>query len=316
MNRPFALRLASVLLAGLLLPAQVCFALDTPAPADTPVPSVDGTPDVAPEPSPSLHLRQGKIDLSNGLAELNVPEGFRYLDAADSRKVLVDVWHNPPEAAEGVLGMLVPAGFAGHGKDSYGVVITYEDSGYVKDDDAGKINYDDLLKQMQKTAQEHNAAREKAGYPSVEIVGWAAPPRYDAAAKKMYWAKEIRFGDQPQGSGDTLNYDIRILGRRGVLVLKAIAGMDQLDQIRDATPQILGMVNYSQGHRYADFNPKTDKVAAYGLAALVVGGIAAKAGLFKLMIPVLLAAKKFVIIGVVAVAGFFKRLFRGGEKRE
>ena len=91
--------------------------------------------------------------------------------------------------------------------------------------------------------------------------------------------------------------------------------MDQLDEIRNATPEILGMVNYNQGHRYADFNPKTDKVAAYGLAALVVGGIAVKAGLFKLLIPVLLAAKKFLIIGVVAVAGFFKRLFKGGEKR-
>ena len=299
----------------LLLPAWVCPAQDAPTPNDSPA-VAEVTPPAGREAEPTFHPREGRIDLSGGLAELNVPKDFRYLDAGDARKLLVDVWGNPPQAADGVLGMLVPDGFTGHGKGSYGVVITYEDSGYVKDTDAGKINYDDLLKQMQKSTQEHNTEREKAGYPTVQLIGWAAPPRYDAASKKMYWAKEIRFGDQPQGSGDTLNYDIRILGRRGVLVLNAVASMDQLDEIRNATPQILGMVNYNQGHRYADFNPKTDKVAAYGLAALVVGGIAAKAGLFKLMIPVLIGLKKFLVIGVVAVAGFFKRLFKGGEKRE
>ncbi len=88
-----------------------------------------------------------------------------------------------------------------------------------------------------------------------------------------------------------------------------IAGIDQLDQINQAAPQILSMVNFQQGNRYADFDPKTDKVAAYGLAALVAGGILAKVGGFKLLIGLLLAAKKFVIIGVAAVVGFFKRLF-------
>ena len=309
-------RLAAVLLAALLLPASFGFAVppaDSAAPEDSP--AAGASPAAAPAKAPALTFHDGKIDLSNGLAELNVPKEFRFLDKDDSRKVIVDFWHNPPASAEAVLGMLVPAAFAGHGQDSWGVVITYEDSGYIKDNDAGKINYDDLLKQMQKSTLEHNAERQKEGYPSVELVGWAAPPRYDAATKKMYWAKEIRFGDQPQGP-DTLNYNIRILGRGGVLVLNAIAGMDQLDEIRHATPQILGMVNYNQGHRYADFNPKTDKVAAYGLAALVVGGIAAKAGLFKVLIGVLIAAKKFVVIGAIAVAGFFKRLFKGGEKRE
>ena len=313
MTRTFVVRFAAVLFAVLLLPAWIGSAAsagDTPAPDESPAVDPAGTPAVV----PSLHPREGKIDLSNGLAELNVPKEFRFLDKDDSRKILVDVWHNPPGAAEGVLGMLVPTGFGEHGKDSWAVVITYEASGYVKDNDASKLNYDDLLKQMQKSTQDHNAEREKEGYPPVELVGWAAPPRYDAATKKMYWAKEIRFGDHPEGP-DTLNYDIRILGRRGVLVLNAVAGMDQLDEIRGATPQILGMVNYNQGNRYADFDPKTDKVAAYGLAALVVGGIAAKAGLFKLMIPVLLAAKKFVVIGVLAVVAFFKRLFKGGEKR-
>ena len=268
-------------------------------------------PDAAVQTLRSLNYQRGKITLKNDLASLDVPEAFRFLDANDARKVLVDVWHNPPDAADGVLGMLVPAKGTTEEGQSYGVVISYDDRGYVKDDDAGKINYTSLLQEMQKATHDQNESRTKAGYPAMELVGWAAPPRYDQATKKLYWAKELQVGgDQAHG----LNYDIRILGRRGVLVLDVVAGIDQLEQISQAAPQILSMVNFQQGNRYADFNPKTDKVAAYGLAALVAGGILAKAGGLKLLIGLLVAAKKFLIIGVVAVVGFFKRLF-GRERR-
>lgn len=99
-----------------------------------------------------------------------------------------------------------------------------------------------------------------------------------------------------------------MLGRRGVLVLNAVAGMSQLSEIERATPQILAMVDFKAGERYADFQPSSDKYAAYGLAGLVAGGVAAKAGLFKVLIAGLLAAKKFVIIGLVAAGSFIAKL--------
>jgi uncharacterized membrane-anchored protein len=176
----------------------------------------------------------------------------------------------------------------------------------VKDDDAGKIDYADLLKKMQAEAREGSKARVKEGYPSVELIGWAAPPRYDAAAHKLYWAKELKFGGE---DSPTLNYNIRMLGRRGVLVLNAIAAMNQLPEIEQQTPTILTMVNFTEGHRYADFDASTDKVATYGLAALVAGGIATKLGFFKLLIAGLIAAKKFVIIGLIAGGAWLKKLF-------
>ena len=100
-----------------------------------------------------------------------------------------------------------------------------------------------------------------------------------------------------------------MLRRRGVLVLNAVASMSDLKMIEEHSPQIVGMVDFKEGNSYADFNGKTDKVAAYGLAALVAGGIAAKAGLFKVLWVGLLAAKKFVIIGVIALVAFAKKIF-------
>ena len=147
-----------------------------------------------------------------------------------------------------------------------------------------------------------------ASAPAIELVGWATPPRYDAAEKKMYWAKELRFGDSTE---NTLNYNIRILGRRGVLILNAVAGMPQLAEIEKAAPAILATVNFQEGHRYMDFTPGTDKVATYGLAGLVAGGVLAKAGFFKVLVGILIAGKKLVIVGAIAVFVLVKKLFGG-----
>jgi uncharacterized membrane-anchored protein len=166
---------------------------------------------------------------------------------------------------------------------------------------------------MQASVTEENKERTKQGYPAITLVGWAAPPHYDAATHKLYWAKHLKVDGADE---DTLNYSIRILGRKGVLELNAIAGLGQFDAIDKQTPQILGMVEFSGGSRYADFDPKTDKVAKYGIAALVAGGVvagAAKLGLLKGLWVGILALKKFIIVAALAVGAFFKKLFKRGD---
>ncbi len=260
----------------------------------------------------NLKFQTGKIPIKSGLATLNVPEQFKYLNANDSGKLLT-LFGNPPSEN---LGIIFPAAtdLLKDG-DHWFVVLQFEEDGYVKDDDADKINYTDLLQKIKDGAREANAERTKQGYPGIEIIGWASPPRYDKASHKLYWAKEIRFEGEPL---HTLNYNIRMLGRRGVLVANAVASIGMLPEIEAAAPQILAMVDFNEGHRYADFNSSTDKTAAYGIAALVAGGIAAKAGLFKGLWIALLAAKKFVIIGLVAVASVFKKLWSSitGRKQQ
>jgi uncharacterized membrane-anchored protein len=253
----------------------------------------------------NLKYQTGEIDLRNGLARLTLPKDFNYLGPDDAETVLVKLWHNPPSGTK-LLGLLLPAGLTPLDTNCWVVTIEYDEDGYVKDSDASNINYDDLLKRMQKAVAEGNAERKKQGYRTAELVGWAAPPHYDSATHKLYWAKDLRFEGAKH---DTLNYNIRLLGRRGVLELNAVARMSAFEEIDAKTPQILAMVDFKEGNQYADFDPKVDKVATYGIAALVAGGIAAKMGLFKLLLVGLLALKKFIIIGVLAAAAFFKKLF-------
>ncbi len=153
------------------------------------------------------------------------------------------------------------------------------------------------------------SARSKASR-AIDLVGWAAPPHYDAASNKLYWAKELAFGGQPE---HTLNYDIRVLGRGGYLSLNAVAGMNQLQMVESKMQNILAMTEFDPGQRYGEFNASTDKLAAYGIGALVAGTIAAKAGLFAKLFVVILAAKKFIIAGLLAVGAAFKKFF--GRKK-
>jgi uncharacterized membrane-anchored protein len=257
----------------------------------------------------SLHYQQGQIALAQADAHLNLGPQFRFLDTADARKVLEDLWGNPPD--DSVLGMVVPASVPLDSEHSWAVVLTESDDGHVSDEDAAKTDYPKLLKQMQEETEDENAERTKAGYSALHLVGWAEPPHYDAASKKLYWARELAADGSDQHS---LNYDIRVLGRSGYLSMNAVAGMGDVAAVKAGMQELLPMVDFDPGKRYADYDAKTDKLAAYGVAALIGGGIAAKAGLFAKIGALLLAGKKLVVLLLAAIAGVWRKFFgkKGG----
>jgi uncharacterized membrane-anchored protein len=295
MRRAFALLLPLALLAGA-------------ARAQAPEGEGEGEGMTPEQFEATLNYQTGTVTIKDGLATLNLGQGFRYLGPDDAQRLLVDAWGNPP--GEKPLGMIVPAA-SPLSEEGWGVIISYQEDGYVKDDEAAKIDYDALLQEMQTGTREENAARTEAGYPAIELVGWAARPRYDAAAHKLFWAKELKFGAFPE---NTLNYDVRVLGRRGVLSLNAVAAMSQLPAIERDMQQVLGFVEFNAGHRYGDY-VRGDKVAAYGIGALVAGKVAAKAGLLKILLGALVVLKKGAVVLVLAALAFAKRLF-GGKKEE
>jgi uncharacterized membrane-anchored protein len=253
-----------------------------------------------------LDFQRGKIVLPGDIATLNVPENFRYLTPEQADRILVEAWGNPPGTK--TLGMLFPSEVSPLSEEGWGVVITFQEDGYVKDDEAGKINYNELLQQMKEATAAENKERQQQGYESINLVGWAASPHYDAATHKLYWAKELNFAGAP---ANTLNYDIRLLGRRGVLSFNAVAAMNQLGAIEDDMKEVLGFAEFNAGHRYTDFSSGTDKIAAYGIGALIAGKVAAKVGLFKLALGLILAGKKFLLLALIPVAAFVKKLFGG-----
>jgi uncharacterized membrane-anchored protein len=253
---------------------------------------------------PQLHFQTGDILLPNKVATLHLGSRYRYLDPANAETMIV-AWGNPD--GSGTQGAIVPADVDPFTGEGWAVILTYEEQGHIDDSDATKIDYDDLLKDMKSDEADENAQRKKAGFDAVHTVGWAEKPSYDATSKRLYWAKELDF----EGSKThTLNYDVRVLGREGVLSMNAVGSMSQLDQIRGDMRPLIQVADFNSGYRYAEFNKKTDKLAEYGLGALVAGGVAAKLGLFAKLGVFLLAIKKFVIMGVIAIGAFVAKFFK------
>jgi len=263
----------------------------------------------------SLQFQRGAITVGDSLAAIALTDKFVYLDSEDAKTFLTKIWENPPAVAAHTLGMLLPTDANPLSAEGWGIIISYDKSGYVSDEDAEKIDYAELLQEMQEATRKVSSERAKDGYAAFELMGWARQPYYDKADKKLYWAKRLKFADATE---ETLNYEIRILGRRGVLNLNVVAEMSALAQIDQAAPKILSMVSFKEGNRYSEFNPSIDEAAAYGLAGLIAGGLLTKAGFFKGLIAVLLASKKLIAIGAITlVAGLWgavKSLF--GKKTE
>lgn len=246
----------------------------------------------------SLSPQTGEVALEQAGVTLNVPDDFYFLNASDASVVLEDVWGNPPDPY--VLGMLFPAELTPFDAGAWGVEIQYEEDGYVSDEDAGSIDYSTLLRDMQHDAREANKERVKNGYEPVELVGWASEPFYDGHARKLHWAKELKFGDMEE---TTLNYNVRVLGRKGVLVLNFIAGMPQKAEIEERLDAVVAMAEFNPGSRYADFNPDIDKVAAYGIGALIAGKAASKAGLLAAAVLFLKKFWVYILLGIGVVSG-------------
>ena len=251
----------------------------------------------------------GTVTIGDNLATIQVPAGFKYLDPKQTKVVLEEVWGNP--ADNGYLGMLFPADLGPVSIGSWAINISFEREGYVNDDDAKDINYDDLLAEMKESSSASNQARVEQGYEPIEFVGWAKPPYYDEKQHKLFWAQEIKFGTETiEGNPNTLNYNIRILGRKGILVLNAIATMDEIGEIDNNLDKILASVDFQQGERYQDFDADIDEVAAYGIGGLIAGKVLAKAGFFA----VIAKFGKFIFVGLIAVFAGIRKFFFGSKE--
>lgn len=259
----------------------------------------------------AMKWQTNTVTLSNGVARLKIPQGFKFLNPEQSQYVLHDLWGNPPRPD--VLGMIFPENSNPFTDSSFAFIISYDEEGYVKDKDADKIDYDDMFKEMKAGESDINEKRKAEGYEPIFMVGWAQKPYYDKTNKVLHWAKELNFGD---AESSTLNYEVRVLGRKGILSLNAIAAMNELPLVKANIDQVLKIPEFTEGNRYADFNESTDKVAEYGIGALVAGGILAKTGMLGVIGKFLLAAWKFIAIGVVALWGVTKRFFTGKKKEE
>lgn len=266
----------------------------------------------------SLHPQTGSVAISQADVTLNLGDAYYMLDAEEAKRVLTEGWGNPPESVSAVIGLIFPAGKT-FVDDTWGAVLTWSPDGYVSDADANKINYDTLLEQLREGEDQDNQQRRQAGYSTIHLVGWAQQPTYDPARHTLIWAKELSFSDAPNGP-KTLNYDVRVLGRRGVFSMNMVTDMGHLADTRTAATELMQTAVFNPGARYTDYVEGQDQKAAYGLAGLVAGGaalaVAKKAGVLGILLLILKKGGVFLLAGAGAAFAWLRNLMSGGKGGE
>ncbi|MCB1235846.1 MAG: DUF2167 domain-containing protein [Verrucomicrobiae bacterium] len=236
-------------------------------------------------------------------AEITIPPGYRFTGTKGTQQ-LMEVYGNPKTDRE--YGLIAPESL------DWFVVFEFEKSGYVKDDEKDEINdafARKLLKSMQDNDKASNAQRRELGYPALHTRGWAKPPFYNEATNNLEWALDLESED----GGRTINFNTRLLGRYGVMESVLVCDPEQLDAVMPEYQNLIAGFQYRGGHRYAEYK-SGDKVAKYGLTALIVGGgaaVAAKTGLLAAFAKAIAKGGKAIVVGIVALfAGIWKAIKR------
>ncbi len=237
-------------------------------------------------------------------AVLKLPAGYLWVPEPAASQLMKALGNHPDERE---LGLIFPQAE----NEQWMIVADYEPSGYIKDDDAEKWDVDELFKGLKEGTEAANTERREQGFKELEIVGWVEKPAYTADAHRLVWSMSARGKGEPADAPMSINYNTYALGRDGYITMNLITRLDAVGADKRHAQVLLDALGYNEGKRYADFNSSTDKVAEYGLAALVGGLAAKKLGMFALAAGFFAKFAKVILLagaGLVAVfTKFFKR---------
>lgn len=234
--------------------------------------------------------------------QAKIPDGLIFFNAKDTR-TLLERLENLTSGDE--------LGLVGTPDLKWLAVFAFDNSGYVEDTgDAADIDAKALLQSIKDNVAEANKEKAARGWAPSEVVGWAIPPHYNKETKNLEWS--VRF----KSSGHEYdNYNVRILGREGVMRVIFVGDQDGYAQSLQAARSVMADYSFSAGKTHAEWR-QGDKVAGYGLAALIAGGAAAaaaKSGLLgKFIKPIGIA----ILAGLAAIGKLFRRKKKGDNKFE
>ncbi len=237
-------------------------------------------------------------------ALLKLPENYVFVPMPHAGRILEAMGNR---ATESMLGMVFSAQ---QDQSDWFVVMDYENSGYIKDDEAKDWNADDMLESLKEGTEQTNGDRRARGIPEMEIIGWVEKPTYDSTSHRLVWSVSSKDKGTASNGNEGINYNTYALGREGFVSMNLVTQLGTIEQRKPVARELLAALQFSDGKRYSDFDSSTDKIAAFGLAALVGGVAAKKLGLFALIAAFVVKFAKVFIIGALAMGGAALKIFK------
>ena len=240
-------------------------------------------------------------------ATIKIPANEAFVPKAEGMRILRALGNSEiPE----LVGVVVGLG----DDDQWIVVIRYINEGYIRDDDAKNWNADDLLSSIRENNEETNRDREARGFPTLEVLGWIEKPTYDSSQRRLVWSLLSAAKGDASNPMKGVNYNTYALGRDGYFSLNMLTNSAKIEQYKPVAKELLANLDYKSGKRHEDFNSSTDRVAAYGLAALVGGVAAKKLGLLALGAAFFAKFAKIIVLAVAGLGVGIMKFFNRGKK--
>lgn len=190
-------------------------------------------------------------------------------------------------------------------QNSYTVNIEkFIGDGYIKGDDWNNVDANKFIKELISSTKEANKERIKNGYTSVQDVKWHIKPSYNKELGYVFYSLLVQFDD----GSETYNSTAMVLGRKGYTDITFLFKNSVATLMPNEIDKFVKNFQYNQGAQYLDYK-SGDKIAAYGVGALVAGSLGIK-GLAKTgALAVILAfAKKLWFIIFFPFIFLFRKL--------
>ncbi|HRH37831.1 MAG TPA: DUF2167 domain-containing protein [Flavobacteriales bacterium] len=213
----------------------------------------------------TFQYQTGRVMIADWTVTLELPDSLKYLAGEQARQLVVNIWGNAPSIADGMEGVIMYADAGAF--DERSAFIVYSDTtGHVPDKDADRIDFDVIMRHMMATDSADNAERAALGLSKLVLIGWADKPFYDKERHALYWAKEMA---QDASEDHVLNYNIRILGREGLITVNGLSTMSRLDIMKAEIPAITSFISYNDGFKYGEYKLLEDRLSGSTIATLI-----------------------------------------------
>lgn len=241
------------------------------------------------KPFPDLNPIHGPTTVDLGsYGTILLPDGYTFIDGSDVRKF--NEYVNEPSNGNEI-GTIM----ANENDGEYEIHFSFWEEGYIKDDEKKDLNSDEVLESLIEGNEQTNVKRREMGGGTLTVLGWEYEPDYNDITKNLEWAVRLRDDEQ---NHILLNHNTRILGRKGYVSAVLVCDPDKYQKVLGIYQRVMDKFKFSPGDGYADYK-QGDRIAKYGLTALMTGGVAAvaaKSGLFKYLWKIVVG------IGVAVVA--------------
>lgn len=198
----------------------------------------------------------GNFVLDDAPVKVDLPNGYKFIDAESSKDILVKFWGNTTSGVNDVIGMVIPdATNTVENIDKAWILSLLRNVGHVQDKKGGSMGFSWILKGFKNLDE----------YKDTDVE-WAWSPNYDTEHHSL--SLPFLFISQ----GDTiLNPRQYIFGNTDAIMIEPVVPLSDIHWFEENDNLIPNAISFTPGSAYEDFNENSQQYGYNSVSAFIKG---------------------------------------------